>query len=43
VGGRGRMLLIILNVYMKIVFVVTRGQVNFLGVFLNITKYSTQK
>jgi len=37
------MLLIILNVYKKIVFVVARGQVYFLGVFLNIIKYSTHK
>ena len=37
------MLLIILNVYKKIVFVVTRGQVYFLGVILNIIKYSKHK
>jgi len=42
-GVGGRMLLIILNVYKKIVFVVARGQVYILGVFLNTIKYSTHK
>jgi len=37
------MLLIILNVYKKIVFVVARGYVYFLGVYFNIIKYSTHK